>query len=128
MIVLDASVVIAWLDDTDAAHQRAVHLLEREVDETLAVSVITLAEILVGPTATGRAGAVLEALADLEVSEHPLPEDAALALARLRVSTALKLPDCCVMLTAQHLGARVATFDARLATACRRRRLGALTR
>lgn len=40
-----------------------------------------------------------------------------LALAKLRASTSLKLPDCCVLVAAIETGATLATFDATLAKA-----------
>jgi predicted nucleic acid-binding protein len=54
-------------------------------------------------------------LSDLGIIEHPLPAHAAPALAQLRASTGLKLPDCCVLLAAQDSGAAIATFDKSLA-------------
>jgi rRNA-processing protein FCF1 len=38
-------------------------------------------------------------------------------LARLRVNTGLKLPDCCVLLTAMDRRATLASFDERLLAA-----------
>ncbi len=43
-----------------------------------------------------------------------------LRLATLRVSTGLRLPDCCVLDAAQTNAARLATFDAALGKAARR--------
>ncbi len=45
--------------------------------------------------------------------------DQSLRLARLRVSTGLKLPDCCVLDTALSNRTRLATFDSALAGAAR---------
>jgi hypothetical protein len=53
----------------------------------------------------------LAALRDLEVAEQPVPSDAALKLAELRVNTGLRMPDCCVLLVAQGAQGRVASFD-----------------
>jgi predicted nucleic acid-binding protein len=114
MILLDASVLIAYLDGADAHHRRAVALLEREVDDELAVSTLTLAEVLVGAARGGRMADALAALGDLEVAERMFPADAAMKLAVLRASTGLRMPDCCVLLSAQEDRARVASFDARL--------------
>lgn len=114
MIVLDASVLIAYLDAEDAQHQQAEWLLEREIDDEFAVNPFTLAEVLVGPSRTGRLDAALLALRDLEVAEQPFPADTAVRLARLRADTGLRMPDCCVLLAAQDTAARLATFDERL--------------
>ena len=44
MIVLDASVLIGYLDAADAHHELATALLTREVDDDLAVNILTVAE------------------------------------------------------------------------------------
>lgn len=65
-----------------------------------------------------RAGALpaaQAALRTLGVTELPLPPNASERLAALRVETALKLPDCCVLLAAEAAGGTVLTFDDRLA-------------
>jgi predicted nucleic acid-binding protein len=52
----------------------------------------------------------------MQIDVDDLPGDAAGQLAELRAHTGLKLPDCCVLLTAERHGpAEIATFDARLA-------------
>ncbi len=126
MIVLDASVLIAYLDGGDAQHEPAEALLAREIDDEFAVNPLTLAEVLVGPARTGRLDAARSALRDLHVAEHPFPADTAVRLARLRVDTGLRMPDCCVLLTAQETAARVAAFDERLVRAAGRLGLRAL--
>ena len=115
MIVLDASVLIAHLDAGDAHHALATEHLLQVADEPFGASSITLAEVLVGPTRAGRQAAAQAALRTLEVAELPLPPDAAGRLAALRADTALKLPDCCVLLAAEDTKGTVLTFDQRLA-------------
>lgn len=117
MIVLDASVLIAYLDDADAHHARAIALLAREIDQDFAVSTLTLGEVLVGPARTGRLDPVLTALTGLGVREAPLHVGSAVELARLRVATGLRMPDCCVLLAAEDSAASLASFDDRLAAA-----------
>ena len=114
MIVLDASVLIAYLDAEDAQHHKAESLLAREIDDEFAANPLTLAEVLVGPSRTGRLDAARSALRELEVAEQPFPGDTAVRLAQLRADTGLPMPDCCVLLAAQDAGARVAAFDERL--------------
>lgn len=114
MIVLDASVLIAYLDAEDAQHQKAETMLAREIDDGFAANPLTLAEVLVGPSRAGRLDAARSALRELEVAEHPFPVDTAVRLARLRADTGLRMPDCCVLLAAQDTAARLATFDERL--------------
>ena len=117
MIVLDASVLIAHLDERDAHHDRARLLLADTGAEPLGASTITLAETLVAPTRAGRLDDVLAALDRLGVAELPLGDDAAAKLAQLRVEVGSKLPDCCVLLAAQEHGGTVASFDTTLLTA-----------
>ena len=116
MIVLDASVLIAHLDERDAQHERAVEHLLAVAGEPFACSPITRAEVLVGPARLERANDAATALAALGVDDVALGSDAPLRLARLRVDTNLKLPHCCVLLTAQDAAAsRILTLDDRLA-------------
>lgn len=114
MIVLDASVLIGYLETEDAHHGRAEELLASRIDDDFVASVVTLAEVLVAPARTGRTAVVEAALSDLEVTELALPADAARELAELRAGTGLTMPDCCVLLAAESHGAALATFDTRL--------------
>lgn len=127
VIVLDASVLIAYLDADDSQHAAAETLLAREIDD-LAANPLTLAEVLVVPVRDNRLDLVLSVLRDLAIEAPPFPADAAVRLAQLRATTRLKMPDCCVLLTAEDAGARVASFDARLAQAAEDRDLPALRR
>ncbi len=114
MIVIDASVLIAHLDARDTQHDRAVHALSTAGGDALGASIITLAEILVGPARAGRLDDARVALRDLGVDELDLPTEAAIRLAVLRAQTNLRLPDCCVLLSAQQERASLLTFDQRL--------------
>jgi predicted nucleic acid-binding protein len=114
VIVFDASVLIAYFDAEDAHHHKAESLLAREIDDEFAANPLTLAEVLVGPSRTGRLDAARSALRELEIAEQPFPADTAVRLARLRADTGLRMPDCCVLLAAQNTAARLATFDERL--------------
>lgn len=114
MIVLDANVLIAHLDDRDAHHERAKRLLVDTGAEPLGASTITLAETLVAPTRAGRREEVTAVLRRLGITELPLGDDASGRLAQLRVDAGCKLPDCCVLLAAQEHGAAVASFDSAL--------------
>lgn len=114
MIVLDASVLIAYLDGENVHHDRAADLLAREIDDDFGANSLTLAEVLVLPARENRLDLVWTILRDLEVRELPFPDDTAVELAKLRATTRLKMPDCCVLLAAESVGARVASFDAQL--------------
>lgn len=126
MIVLDASVIIAYLDSEDDHHERSEALLAREIDEDFGASPLTLAEVLVAPARENRLDDVRAVLHDLEVRELPFPRDTAVKLAQLRIATGLKMPDCCVLLAAEHAAARVASFDDRLTKAAAARNIEAV--
>jgi predicted nucleic acid-binding protein len=101
VIVVDAGVLIAHLDEDDALHSRAVEALLATAEQPLGCSPITLDEVLVGPARASRLSEARSAVLDLGVVEIALGEDAADRLATLRAETALKLPDCCVLLAAE---------------------------
>jgi predicted nucleic acid-binding protein len=128
VIVLDASVLVAYLDADDRHHVAAEALLTREIDEDFAASPLTLAEVLVGPLREGRLDLALSVLRELEVTALRLPDDTPVRLAHLRATTRLKMPDCCVLLATEQAGARVASFDARLAQAAEERAVPVLRR
>ena len=123
MIVLDACVLIAHLDGNDAHHARATRLLADLSGHPKITSVLTRAESLVAAARAGRRRAVEDILDRLRVDTDELPSEAAGQLAELRAHTGLRMPDCCVLLTAERTGADVATFDARLARAAAERGL-----
>jgi predicted nucleic acid-binding protein len=126
VIVLDASVLIAYLDGDDDHHERAEELLAREIDDEFAVNSLTLAEVLVVPARENRMPAVRAALDALEVRELSFPADAGIKLAQLRAATMLKMPDCCVLLAAEDSNARLASFDDRLIRAAVARNITAV--
>ena len=118
MIVLDACVLIAFLNSGDAHHARARQLMAETAGHRRGASPMTIAEILVGPTRAGHLDVARDALAQLKVGQVLLGPDAPQRLARLRVDTGLKLPDCCVLLAAQDATAEaIATLDDRLTKA-----------
>jgi predicted nucleic acid-binding protein len=126
VIVFDASVLIAYLDSDDELHGDADTLLADSVDEDFGANPLTLAEVLVVPARAGRLEAVQTALNELEMDELPFPANTAVRLAHLRVSTGLKMPDCCVLLAAEDHHATVASFDDRLTQAAQLRGLDVL--
>jgi predicted nucleic acid-binding protein len=116
VIVLDASVLIGHLELSDAQHALAVEQLLSAAGQPLGASSITVAEVLVVPARTGCIPDAQAALRALGVHELQLPPDASEQLPVLRAETGLKLPDCCVLLTAQIVGGKVLTLDDRLAS------------
>ncbi|HYQ73833.1 PIN domain-containing protein [Cellulomonas sp.] len=118
MIVLDAGVLIGFLEPADAHHERAVALLA-DARAPLLVHPVTLAEVLVGPARAHREVELSGDLRDLGVRTATIGEDEPVLLARLRADTRLKMPDVCVLATAVALDAPLATYDIRLAAAAR---------
>ena len=126
MIVLDASVLIAFLDRDDNHHAAAERLLTRSIDDDLAVNPLTMAEVLVAPVRDNRPELVLAALDALEIQELTSPADTAVRLAQLRATTGLNMPNCCVLLAAEDSAASVASFDERLVQTAQVRNLPVL--
>lgn len=114
MIVLDASVLIAHFESTDPHHADATALLMTHATEPFASSVVTLAEVYVGAARAGQADQLHHLLSRLQVEPLDLPASSARRLGELRAATNLKMPDCCVLYTAEHHEAAIATFDERL--------------
>lgn len=120
MIILDANVLIGFLDGNDQHHAASVDLLERHFVDGVGSSVLTVAEALVHPTRAGRQDPVMAALDSIGVQVLGLdPADAA-ALALVRSSHRLRMPDAVALHTALATGSSLATFDATLAAAAER--------
>lgn len=117
MITLDASVLIAHLDPENVHHVLATELLLAALTEPLLVHPITLAEVLVGGARIGRERQMDADLRAMGIQLVELDDQQPLRLAQLRVTTRLKLPDCCVLDAAMSHDARLATFDRALSTA-----------
>ena len=115
LVVLDASVVIAFLDPDGALHDAAVEGFTRYQHEDLLIPASVYAEILVGPHRKGAdTVAEIEAfLADFAVRIETLTPAIARLAAKLRSESAgLRLPDALVLATADELdAARVLTGD-----------------
>ena len=121
MIALDASVLIAHLSPSDAHHAEATGILLAASPGSMLVHPLTLAEVLVGGVRIGRGTAMRDDLQAAGVAVIPQDAEGPLRLAELRVSTGLKLPDCCVLDVALRHSAALATFDAALGSAAKRR-------
>jgi len=115
MIVLDASLLIAYLSTSDPHHGRSLAILTDHAAHEFAIPALTLAESLVGPARAGRTDKILEALSALELTVIHDVEPS--ALAALRASSGLRMPDAVVLHTALRHAAALATFDERLSTA-----------
>ncbi len=114
MIILDASVLIGHFESADAHHADATALLRARALEAFAASVVTLAEVYVGAARAGQADKLHRLLEQLQIGGLDLPARAARRLGELRATTMLKMPDCCVLYSAQQHNAAIATFDGKL--------------
>jgi len=121
VIALDASVLIAHLTPHDAHHDAATEILLHAAPGSMLVHSLTLAEVLVGGVRVGRGRAMREDLEAAGVSVVATDAGEPLRLAELRVSTGLRLPDCCVLDVALRSASSLATFDDELAAGARRR-------
>lgn len=117
MIVLDAGVLVAYLNSNDSHHARARDFLIEHADDSFSVAAMTLAETLVHPVRTNNVLSAMESLMALEFDVEDMREKDALPLARLRETTRLRMPDAVVVHTAVAFDGSVATTDARLARA-----------
>jgi predicted nucleic acid-binding protein len=115
VIILDASVLIGHFESADAHHTDATALLRAHALESFAASVITLAEVYVGAARAGQADQLRRLLAQLQIESLDLPAGAARRLGELRATTKLKMPDCCVLYSAEQHNATIATLDDKLA-------------
>ncbi len=110
LIVLDASVVIAFLDSSDALHGDAVGALTANRSEDLVLPASAYAEILVAPLRRGMEAVARarQVMADLAIRIEPLTTEVADRAALLRARHAsLRLPDAFVLATGETLEADV---------------------
>jgi predicted nucleic acid-binding protein len=111
LTILDAGVIIAILDSSDAHHAAAREALTwaRSRGEELAMPASAYAEVLVGPYRQGASAAakVDEFLAALPARVEPATREIAATAAKLRArhGTKLRLPDALVVATAIELDA-----------------------
>jgi predicted nucleic acid-binding protein len=110
LVVLDASVIIGFLDPEDALHDACVAALSERQDDKLVIPASVYAEILVAPYRTGaEAVAKVDAfLADFAIKVEPITATMARAAAQLRSSCkSLRIPDALVLASADEIGADV---------------------
>lgn len=120
VIVLDANVLIGFLDRNDPHHAACVSLLERRLIDGFSSNVLTVAEALVHPTRANRQDAALASLTRIGVQIVPVEESDAADLARIRTTYRVRMPDAVALHTALKTGSELATFDETLATAAER--------
>jgi predicted nucleic acid-binding protein len=115
VVVLDASALIALHDSHDRHHTWARGIFLETIDAALSMSVLTYAEVLVHPTRAGKVAEFERNIAGLGIEIVTVGAEDAPALAHLRESTSLKMPDVIVLHLAAGLGASLATTDRELA-------------
>ena len=131
LTLLDAGVVIGYLNSADARHGPATEALGDAIaaNQSLAMPASVLAEVLVGPSRSGIAAVevVRTMIATLPFAVVPLGDEIAVAAAGLRARhPSLKLPDALVIATAEEEGAdKLLTTDRRWPSA---RHLGISTK
>lgn len=117
-VALDASAVIALLSASDAHHQRA-QLEFREASQSgdeLTMPASAYSEILVHALRQGRESLVDDLVNRLRIKIVPVDRELGKLAAELRAEhRSLRLPDALVLAAARARGARLLTFDERLA-------------
>lgn len=120
MIILDSNVLIGFLDASDPQHLASLDLLERHFVDGFGSSVLTVAEALVHPSRAQRQDAAMESLAAIGLRIISLDASEATALADVRSSYRLRMPDAVALHAAMHSGSPLGTFDEALAAAATR--------
>ena len=114
IVVLDASVVIGFLDPADAHYSRAVAAFVAHQSDTFVLPASVYAEVLVGAARAGPPALALveKFVADFAMRIEPVSAEIARNAALLRAhQPALKLPDAFVLATGDVLNAVVLTAD-----------------
>lgn len=125
MIVLDSSVLLAYLGGARPARERAASAMSEVAGEVWAASPLALAEVL-APAAAASSEAldrVRHVLGELKVMEVDLTSHAAVILGRLQGETGLPLAAVGTLQLAIERDAIVVTLDADLQAACEARGL-----
>lgn len=116
-VALDADVLIAFLDASDAQHHSAVDVLRPRLAAggQLLIAASVYAEILVRPLQRGSDHTVDAFINAIGAKIVPIDRDIARRAAQLRGShRALRLPDAISLATALVAGAEFVTLDRRL--------------
>ena len=124
MIILDATFLIAFLDEHDPHHRDSKDLIEANFVEGFAVSAVTLAEVLVHPAKAGKEDRALSSIRRLGVKTIGVEPDGGMSIAHLRANHAIRMPDALVLHCALSTGSRIATSDRGLKTAAHEAGLG----
>lgn len=120
MIVLDANVLIGFLDAKDAHHEACLQILEGHAVGGFAASVLTVAEELVHPTRVDRQDAALAALRRIGLKILPVALGDAAPLARVHSQYGVRMPDAVALCAALSSGSTLATLEDALIAAAER--------
>lgn len=117
-LALDASAVIAFFSAADAHHSRAVGEFRaaNEREDSFVMPASAYSEILVHALRQGREGLIESFVDRLGIEVVPVDRELARLAAECRAEhRTLRLPDALVLALARASGARLLTFDERLA-------------
>lgn len=121
VVVLDAGALIALYDSTDKHHEWALSLFRETLGYEMWMSALTYAEVLVHPIRAQMADTFDKGVSGLNISIRSVHHVDARALASLRATTSLKMPNALVLHLAESEGASLATTDKVLGGAARAR-------
>lgn len=124
-LILDANVLIALLDRSDAHYEKAVEDVDAadQADRELIVPASAYSEVLVAFARVGRLADARTAIAAMGIVVAALSTDIAEYAAELRATHAtLRLGDAVVLATAGLLSGELLTYDQRLKRFARERR------
>nr|WP_241249661.1 type II toxin-antitoxin system VapC family toxin [Agrococcus sp. KRD186] len=116
---MDAGILIAAWNRSDVHYDLAYTVLEANASAVM--HSVNLGEALVYSVRQGEEARARAALEELRIRAAEPSPDEAFSLARVRAVTGLRMPDCCALVIAEHLGLPLATFDRRLAEVARSR-------
>lgn len=120
-VVLDASVLISYLEPANDLHEEAIALILATLGMPRRIHALTFAEVLVGAVRKGQEQKVDDATRG-NLGCRVLGDGGdswPLHLARVRARTRLEMPGAVVLAAALEIGGQVATFDEALRAAAR---------
>lgn len=118
-IVLDASVLIALWDDSDAHHAWALEFFNSTLTHDLAISALTHAEVMVRPIRNQMLALFDSGIRGLNLQVVPVTGTDSAEMASIRASHGLAMPDSVVVAAARRVEGALATCDRRLAKVAR---------
>jgi predicted nucleic acid-binding protein len=117
VIILDANVLIAYLDDTDQHHDATIELLVHRFADGFGCNVLTMAEALVHPSRMERQDAAMSSLERIGIKVIASGVSDVPPLARIRSTYRVRMPDAVALHTALSTRSELATFDEQLSAA-----------